>query len=187
VIRKINEFYEKAALDYEGYIRTALYKSAIIDYENSIKNSYPVHQYEAMLVYTITYNQNCAISLYFDKYEYTGGAHGNTVRLSQMWSLNTGRQISLRSLFPDNPHYISDLKNEIISQIEVQIRMGNNIYFDNYKDLVNKTFNSDSFYLTPDALVIYFGQYDIAPYSSGIPEFHIPYKKVNAALPYCKR
>jgi hypothetical protein len=38
------------------------------------------------------------------------------------------------------------------------------------------------FYLTPDALVIYFPLYDIAPYSSGIPEFRILWADMEKGL-----
>lgn len=43
--------------------------------------------------YTITYNDNCFLSYYNDKYEYTGGAHGMTVR-----SLNTFFPITMQNL-----------------------------------------------------------------------------------------
>lgn len=31
--------------------------------------------------------------------------------------------------------------------------------------------------MTPDGIVIYFQQYDIAPYSSGLPEFELHFRK----------
>jgi len=51
----------------------------------------------------------------------------------------------------------------------------NNIYFDDYEKNVANYFNPKSFYLVPDGIVIYFQQYEIAPYASGIPQFTIPY------------
>ena len=48
-------------------------------------------------------------------------------------------------------------------------------YFENYKELINKTFNPNSFYCTPEGISVYYQQYDIAPYSSGIREFLMPY------------
>ena len=39
------------------------------------------------------------------------------------------------------------------------------------------------FYLTPDALVIYFQQYDLAPYAWGFPQFDVPYREL---LPIAK-
>lgn len=185
-IRKMNEYYENSAREYEKYIRTELWESAIEAYKNSIKNGYPIFEFEAMQRYKLTYNRDCVVSLYMDRYEYTGGAHGNTVRQSQTWNVLNGTQIPLKELFPRNPNYISDLKAEINRQIAKQIKQGTGMYFDNYKELVDKTFNSNQFYLTPDALAIYFQQYDIAPYVSGIPTFMIPYDTVHAQLPSCR-
>ena len=47
-------------------------------------------------------------------------------------------------------------------------------YFDDYAKLIQNTFNPDSFYLFPGGVVIYFQQYDIAPYATGLPEFVLP-------------
>lgn len=185
-IEKINAFYKRKTLEFKKYIMTTLKKSAISDYKNSIKKGYPVHKYEAVLNYTVTYNQSCAISLFMDKYEYTGGAHGNTIRTSETWDLNNGQQVPLKSLFPYNPNYSLNIRTIIKKQIADDISKGNNYYFDDYEKLVDRTFNPKSFYLTPGALVIYFQQYDIAPYSSGILTFNIPYNDINASKPYCE-
>ena len=54
---------------------------------------------------------------------------------------------------------------------------GNPIYFEDYCKLVLDSFNPEQFYLVPRGntydLVIYFQQYDIAPYSTGIPTFQM--------------
>ena len=71
---------------------------------------------------------------------------------------------------------INILQN-INKQIEENIQSGNGQYFDNYCKLVLETFNPQNFYILSDSLfAIYFQQYDIAPYSSGIPVFEINYK-----------
>ncbi|MEA4987263.1 MAG: RsiV family protein, partial [Anaerovorax sp.] len=56
-----------------------------------------------------------------------------------------------------------------------QIKKEPEIYFDDYETLVVETFNPKNFYCTPEGVVVYYLQYDIAPYSSGIREFLIPY------------
>ncbi|MFR3751201.1 MAG: RsiV family protein [Enterocloster sp.] len=35
-------------------------------------------------------------------------------------------------------------------------------------------FNQNQFFLRPGYIVIYYQQYEIAPYATGIPEFSIP-------------
>ena len=47
--------------------------------------------------------------------------------------------------------------------------------FDDYPELLRSTFQAGNFYLTPEGIVIYYQQYDIAPYSSGITEFLLPF------------
>ncbi len=183
-LSRINQYYEMKAIAYQMYCEHKLYKLAIEQYEYSIKNGYPVRKFEALVVYTMTYNQNCTISLYFDKYEFTGGAHGNTVRYSDTWSLQKGIQIKLSRLFA-NQNYKGYIIKTINEQIAEQIKNGSNQYFENYSQLVAENFNEDNFYVTPKGIVIYYQQYEIAPYSSGIPTFTIPYSSGNATRPKC--
>ena len=79
--------------------------------------------------------------------------------------------IELNNLFPRNPYFMIN----ILKQINEQIAKKPEIYFEDTCNLVLETFNPKSFYLTPDNIVIYFQQYDIAPYSSGIRTFNISY------------
>jgi hypothetical protein len=59
----------------------------------------------------------------------------------------------------------------------------NPVYFENYAELVNENFKPSHFYLSKDGVVIYFQQYDIAPYATGMPSFTIPYGPGGAILP----
>jgi len=60
------------------------------------------------------------------------------------------------------------------SQIARRLKENPGTYFDDYKTLLHNTFRINNFYLEPGKLVIYFQQYDIAPYSTGLPEFYFP-------------
>lgn len=175
-IDAFNKFNKNKALKLEEYVNTTLYKEAKNLYDYNTQNGYPIMVYEVILQYNITYNENCIISLYYDKYEFTGGAHGNTIRTSQNWDLQKGFQIPLSYFYQNNPYYIIDILKNINNQIKEQIQSGDNQYFDNYCELVLETFNLESYYLTPNAIAIYFQQYDIAPYSSGIPVFYLMYE-----------
>ncbi|MPM61403.1 hypothetical protein SDC9_108261 [bioreactor metagenome] len=144
---------------------------AVEQYKGDIQNNFPIRVFEAMQVYKITYLHACIISVYFDRYQYTGGAHGNTVRTSQTWQLQRCGLIPLKQLVRCPPDY----KTYILKEVEAQIRKELEIYFENYKELIKQTFNENSFYATSKGIVVYYQQYDIAPYSSGIREFLIPY------------
>lgn len=166
------------AMNVNEYVRYAdhLYDQAVKAYNDSQANDFPFRPYEAYMEYTITYNDNCFLSSYVDQYEFTGGAHGNTVRSSYTWELLSGRQLPIYSFFSPGTNYMNLLIEEIMKQADYNIKQNPNIYFDDYKSLIIKNFNQNSYYLTPQGITIYYQQYDIAPYSTGIVEFTIPYK-----------
>ncbi len=170
-----NRYNKEKALMLENYIKTKLYADAVSTYEYNLSNGYPIMVFEVISEFNITYNNDFLVSLYEDKYEFTGGAHGNTIRTSQNWNLQTSCFIPLSDFYLSNPYYLINIIKNINAQIKSQIDSGNNYYFDNYCELVLETFNLNSFFVTPNNIAIYFQQYDIAPYSSGIPVFYIPY------------
>lgn len=170
---RINAQINMEVNDYKRYAKY-LFKEAVKSYAKSQANGYPFFGYEAYMEYFISYNENCFLSLYYDKYEFTGGAHGSTIRTSDTWELCCGTHLPLSSFFRPAADYKHLLIDEIIRQAE-EIQRRQNIYFDDYKSLIIKNFDEDSFYLSPSGITFYYQQYDIAPYSTGIAEFTIPY------------
>ncbi len=168
-----NSYNKNKALELKMHSENELFKEAKELYDYNVANGYPVMVYEVILNYKITYNSNKIISLYFDEYTFTGGAHGSTIRTSQNWNLLLAKQIPLIHFFPSNPYYIIDIIQEINKQIQEQIDSGTNQFFDNYCQLVLQTFRLENYYISNKSLIIFFQQYDIAPYSSGIPTFKL--------------
>lgn len=170
-IPEVNAFYKEMATNYKKHCEDELLKLAIDQYKMSVENDYPIRMYEALMTFEVTYSSSCAMSLFVDQYEYTGGAHGNTIRQSQTWNLKDCKLFELSQLVTCKPNY----KDYILKQVEEQINKNPNIYFDNSKELIAENFNENNFYCTPKGIVVYYQQYEIAPYSSGIREFIIPY------------
>lgn len=171
-LRKVNEYYRQKAVEFQTHCESELFPMAIQQYKEDKKNNYPVRAFDAVMKYELSYLRSCIISLVFDRYEYTGGAHGNTVRDSQTWNLNTCEPIRLNELVCCLP----DAKGFLLSQVAAQMEQEPDLYFDERNALSSETFQEDQFYCRPDGLVLYYQQYDIAPYSSGIREFFIPYQ-----------
>ena len=172
-LNKINEWYRRRVAGLQRKYETELYKEAVELYENSIESQFPFHMYEADSAFEVPYNDNGLLSLYFDDYIFTGGAHGSTVRHSDTWDVKDGRRLPLYRFTSDPAAFRAKILNEINNQIEAQIKSGEGNYFENYSQLVEEHFDPENYYLTPEGIVIYFQQYDIAPYSSGMPEFVI--------------
>jgi len=167
----INNFYKAKAQKFEEHCEKELLKQAIEEYRKSFINHIPVRVFEAVLSYKITYLASCIISLYFDQYEYAGGAHGNTVRDAQTWNLQSRAMMRLEQLIRCS----YNKKAYIVRFVKDQIKKDPDIYFKDYDKLVSETFHENCYYCTPQAIVVYFQQYAIAPYASGIREFLIPY------------
>lgn len=173
----INAFYSTAARKTEEYCRTVLASQASVQAEYAKKDNYPFFGYEFISAYTVTWNSGCMTSLYTDQYTYTGGAHGSTIRTSDTWDFSSGRYLTLADFYPHNPAYREGIFRILDQQVKAREKDSPSTYFDDYPALIRSTFKPESFFATPKGIVIYFQQYDIAPYSTGIPEFLIPFKK----------
>lgn len=171
----INQQIQEQVSDFARYAANDLYQQAIAAYEESQKSGFPFFGYDAVLQYTVTYNHQCHLSMYRDQYEFTGGAHGNTIRSSDTWDLTSGQNLPLASFFSPGQDYKAFLIKQILVQAEQQMQKNPGIYFEDYKTLIVKYFNEKSYYLTPAGVAIYYQQYEIAPYATGIVVFTIPY------------
>lgn len=174
---KINYYYQTEAYTYVRTYINRLYQQAMVEYEYAMANNFPVRPFEVVTVYNVTYNKNCALSLYFDRYEYTGGAHGITRRSSDTWNIAKSTLIGLKDLFLIPNDIYSFVTDSIVEQIDhIKSSEGEDFpYFEDYEALVKDNFKYKSFYLNNKGLVIYYQLYEIAPYASGLPEFLLPY------------
>ncbi|NLB28826.1 MAG: DUF3298 and DUF4163 domain-containing protein [Clostridiales bacterium] len=182
-INRVNLVYTADLKARQDYCRGELYRAAVQDAADAIKNGFPVREYEYLKTFEVTCDESCVVSLYSDTYEFTGGAHGNTVRTSQTWRFPGGQRIAFASLFPRGTHY----RAALIARIVAVISRNPEPYFEDYKKLVAENFSSENFYLTPRGIAVYFQQYEIAPYSSGIPVFEFTYEALGATPPRCVR
>lgn len=169
--KQLNSMFEKAAMDFKAEVETA----ANQDYAQS-KNSTDVvfRQYEVFVAYTVHANTDHLLSITSDYYQYTGGAHGGTNRIGYNIDLTTGKLLQLPNLFKEG----FDYKAALIKEVTEQMGQGDNIYFDDATKVINEMADSRPFYIENRNLVLYFGQYEIAPYASGMPEFKIPFEKL---------
>lgn len=164
---RFNLYNKNLAFQLKEKSENELYQEAIETYLYNKKNGYPIMVYEIDRVLEITHNDYHIISLYIDEYLFTGGAHGNTLRSSQTWNLFQDFMIPLEDFFPKNPYFMID----ILKKINQQIAKDPEIYFNNSCQLVLDNFQPQNYYIAKNQIVIYFQQYEIAPYSSGIRTF----------------
>lgn len=123
------------------------------------------------------------VSLTCQYYSYLGGAHGYTDMVAYNIDLRTGEDIELEHLFDDGQDYATPILQEINRQIALEPET----YFPDVVPLselpaepgfcIEQASGDDA-----PSLVVYFGLYEIAPYSSGIREFAIPLSELRDLL-----
>lgn len=173
---RINSMIRTQVENFYNYAAEKLYPQAVGEYRDSQTNGFPFRPYEAFLKYETAYNENCFLSIYRDQYVFTGGAHGNTVRSSDTWSLRSGRRYPLVRFFGPRSNYRNLLLGQILKQADANMAENPGIYFEDYRKLIVQYFNERQYYLTPRGVAIYYQQYEIAPYSTGIVVFTVAYE-----------
>lgn len=184
VQRKINRYNQKEATSLDYYTRRQLYPMAVKQYEYAKKEGFPFNNYVLMSVFEVKYNKYPLLSFYFERYEYTGGAHGITIPSSDTWDLTDARRLILKQLFKKGYNYKAVILAEIEKQAEQRKNSGEIDYFDDYKKLIVQNFDSENYFLSPDGLSIYYDLYTIGPYVIGIQTFTIPYEIFGGNLRY---
>ena len=81
-----------------------------------------------------------------------------------------GEEILLSDILKEKKDYVDIINQEIKRQIELNPQE----YFSEFS-VFQSISEEQPFYLIEDGIVVYFGLYEIAPYSSGIRYFEIPY------------
>ncbi|WP_332692798.1 WG repeat-containing protein [Halalkalibacter lacteus] len=104
-----------------------------------------------------------------------GAAHGMPFQTYVHIDLKTGTIYELNDLFKSGSDYVKVISDIIRKQIEEEEKQGSAFYFpDQYKGIQP----DQPFYVTEDALAIYFQPYEIAAYAAGFPTFFIPYDEI---------
>lgn len=176
-IERINKIILKDVLNFKNEIKcySESYKEEYN--KNPDKDKYMKYQYEVFTNYDKAYNKNNIISIPVAFYQFTGGAHGMTQLKTYNYNLLTGEEIEFSNLFKKDSNY-----KQIINQyIQESIDKDNSNYYlgnDGFKGVSE----NQTYYLEDDGIVVYFGLYEIAPYSTGIPQFKISWKELDSVL-----
>lgn len=146
-------------------------------YEDSQNGKFHFFPFNANVTYEVGRNNKNLLSIPVVYYEYTGGAHGLTKMVGYNFNPATGSIVNLSDLFNSN-NYLSLIKDTILKDI----KSNSDIYFNDSIDHINSLKAFTNFYITETDLIVFFNQYEIAPYSSGIREFKIPLKSLTKYL-----
>ncbi|TEB07692.1 Anti-sigma-V factor RsiV [Pelotomaculum schinkii] len=171
----INSIFEKSATD----ARNEGLKNAE-EMEKVVASGYTgtLNKCETYFDYRLKYNQNGLLSVVFMDYQYAGGAHGLMVQSSHTFDLKTGEEYRLKDLVKSDADYVSLINNTVRNEINNRVKEGmlsENAPFKTIKD-------EQDFYLSNNAVVVYFQQYEYWPYAAGIQEFPVEFSALKEML-----
>jgi len=166
VEEKINQIIQEDILNFKNQLQTESE-----EYLQSARNEeWEIRKYVAFVDYIIHYQKDDLLSLSINYYSYTAGAHGYTLGRAYNYNLVNGEEILLKDILKEKKDYIDIINQEIKRQIELSPQE----YFSEFS-VFQSISEKQPFYLIEDGVEVYFGLYEIAPYSSGIRYFEIPY------------
>lgn len=158
-------------------------KSDVYDFKNGLlkeeeeyneyaaENSLESAEYKVLSNYAVTFNKNYALSTIVGLMAFGGHSGPKYNELNNYnFDLSTGNILSIKDIFKEGIDYIK----VITDYVNYKINQNKDFY---YKDVIVDIPDDQSFYITDDGLVIYFGLDEIAPESFGIPKFKMAFSK----------
>lgn len=129
--------------------------------------------------FRVTLNNTDFLSLVLDYYEYTGGAHGNYYSIGYNIRLSDGEILTLKDILkPNSLQALSEFCVEEILNMFDANSLNDAGFFEDDLDISD----DQDFYITPDALVIQFDPYEVAPFAMGSIEVKLKLSQIKNIL-----
>ena len=134
------------------------------------------------------YRTGSLISIAADYYSYLGGAHPNTVYFSWNFDLDSSTFLTIPELATDPQAFtlaVADMievqaGERFASEPEYEGLSISDIYWDNYRETIEKWGSDYAASFDADGLTVIFSAYELASYANGPQEFHIPYAALDS-------
>ncbi|WP_440109008.1 WG repeat-containing protein [Paenibacillus sp. QZ-Y1] len=124
--------------------------------------------------FDISFYQQQLLQLKLTGYNYPfGAAHGMPTMVYAIINLGSGQMYELKDLFKPNSDYVKVLSQIVGDQIKNDPQYSY-VFPDTYEGISP----NQPFFVTADALHLYFSPYEIAPYVAGFPTFTISFAQI---------
>jgi len=128
--------------------------------------------------YHVTRNDDLAFSVVRSTSEFTGGV-SESERMAAETFFMSGGKAALSDIFKVGQ---DEYMKVITGKVREKIKKAPDDYFPNAAEDIENVYDTGDFYLTNDALVVFFNTYAIAPYTTGIVTVEIPYEEISEML-----
>ncbi|MDO4982924.1 MAG: DUF3298 domain-containing protein [Eubacteriales bacterium] len=140
-----------------------------------------------MTVRTKRIDDRC-IDLVYTNYLYTGGAHGNYSDIAYVFDASTGERLTTEMLAGDISGlrtYLTDLMLQLVEENKdgyYSDRLSLDYVGGDLNTALSGLIRDGAWYFDSEGMCIFSTPYEIAPYASGIVEFHIPYEELSGHI-----
>lgn len=174
---KITVYYPKT--DYSklnNVINDKIY-GYIKEFKEDVNSSdYPINQYYSLIILYDSYEYDNYISYIFRIEGYTGGAHPNHRIYTVVYDIKNNEIITIDDLINKNQNILN-----IFSETSREILKSNNRITSStmlYEGTKPKIQNFQNFVFSKNGIILFFQEYQVAPYSQGEFNVLINYKKL---------
>ncbi len=128
--------------------------------------------------FDVSFYKNNLVVIEINGYDYPfGAAHGMPVKKYAHIDLKTGRFYQLKDLFKPGADYVKEISKIIEDKLKNNDQYSY-VFPDSYKGI--KT--DQPFFISEEAVNLYFAPYEIAPYAAGFPTFTIPFQDISSII-----
>ncbi|WP_129690088.1 DUF3298 and DUF4163 domain-containing protein [Gottfriedia acidiceleris] len=128
----------------------------------------PWRPYEYVFTYKVLYNNLDKLSVIYNEYSYTGGAHGMTMGTTFNFDVKTGEVVPLSKLINENTKSVQEYAYQ---QLQKKYKGYVLIKSPNEIDLSDK---NRLWAFDHAGIKLIFKEYEVAAYAAGMPEVFIP-------------
>ena len=147
----------------------------ISEFKEAVKTPSPNSAKTTLIIgYKTVYNKDGLVSIKFETEAYTGGAHPSHTIWTKNFTIPDKKEITYEDVI------LNDSMLETLSQYSLDHFQKQNLEYDLFLEgLEAKKENFSVFNLTDESMIIYFNEYQIAPYVAGNFELAIPYSLIS--------
>ncbi|MGO4106124.1 WG repeat-containing protein [Paenibacillus sp. YAF4_2] len=128
--------------------------------------------------FDVTFFKKNLLEIEMTGYNYpAGAAHGMPTQVYSHINVSNGAMYALKDLFKPGSNYVKVLSDNVGEQIKTDPQY-DYVFPDTYKGIKP----DQPFFVTQDALHLYFQPYDIGPYAAGFPTFKIPFEEIKSII-----
>ena len=169
----------------------SLFETLSLDWHSVYDEMEPEERLGAFTKYydiTLDAQTNSYVTYFYRQHEYQGGIHGFTTEVGFTFRKSDGKQIPLLTN-TDSPQLAKLVKEGVKSffasgsdKSMSDEELLDYLFAEQAEDLNNLPLPCNAPYLSETGVVFLYTQYEIAPYSSGIITFEIPFKDIRPFL-----